>query len=58
MGSSLHRLLRLCSNKVMMKARNIVGQDLLTAPEEVTPGPWGKLGNGLSILHLYILSGV
>ena len=35
-SSSLHRLLGLCSNKVMVKAKNIVGQDLLEAPEEVS----------------------
>ena len=46
-SSSLHRLLGLCSNKVMVKAKNIVGQDLLEAPEEVSTvilvtGPLGR----------------
>lgn len=34
-GPAFHRLLRLLSNEVMSKARDLVGQDALSCPEEV-----------------------
>ena len=37
-ASSFHRLLRLLSNEVMVKARDIVGADVLASPEKVASG--------------------